>query len=68
MKKQTQIKLTARFINKTFCGKKLVRKSVESCGYVFFGKTKKECKEQARKALKYGSNWDYTFELVDIDE
>ena len=63
-----QWKLTAKFINKTYCGGKLVRESIESYGHIYFGTTKKECKDQARKALKYGSNWEYYFELVDIDE
>ena len=63
-----QWKLTAKFINKTYCGGKLVRESVEEYGYVYFGATQKECKEQAKKSLQYGSNWQYSFELVDIDE
>lgn len=66
MKKQ--IKLTAKFINKTYCGRKLVRMSVETYGHEFFGATKKECKDAARKALKYGSNWDYSFETLNIQE
>lgn len=66
MKKQ--IKLTAKFINKTYCGRKLVKMSIEPYGHEFFGTTKKECKEKARKALKYGANWDYIFETVNIQE
>lgn len=66
MKKQ--IKLTAKFINKTYFGRKLVKNSVETYGFEYFGASKKECKEKARKALKYGANWDYTFEPLNIQE
>ena len=67
MKKQTQqFELTAKFITKTYCGGKLVKESTRySDKYIFYGDTKKECIEKAKKAGRYGNFYTKNFNLID---
>ena len=67
MKKQSQqFELTAKFITKTYCCGKLVKESTrDSEKYIFYGDTKKECIEKAKKAGRYGNFYTKNFKLID---
>ena len=67
MQKQTQqFELIAKFITKTYCCGKLVKESTrDSDKYIFYGDTKKECIEKAKKAGRYGNFYTKNFNLID---
>ena len=68
MKKQDnkQWELIVKFITKIYCSGKLVKESTrDSEKYIFYGDTKKECIEKAKKAGRYGNFYTKNFNLID---
>lgn len=63
----TEIKLTVEFINKVMVGRKIVRETLSGNRYCYYGLTKKECIEKAKKAFRYNSSYkkEFTTEIVE---
>lgn len=64
----TQIKLTVTFLNKVLSfsfGNKVLRVT-EGNSYVYYGATKKEANEKARKAFRF-NGYKKSYEIVEAD-
>jgi hypothetical protein len=66
--KKTEIKLTVEFLNKTLYpgfGNKIASIRPSGNRYSYTGFTKKDCIDQAKKAMRYNSSYSKEWNVID---